>query len=141
MKNIKSPFLSISSIKDNNSSEAEASSKDKKSCFNKGNFGKGIFVQKKKESIKEEWKEKVFSIAILLTGCADDAELVAQEVMESLSEHNYSEQNYNIKKLEEKIHKLAYDASISRLFNQVKSKTKDLENTSNSLLEKQNYIN
>ena len=111
----------------------------------KNNFGKGIFVQDKKQCIEEEWKEKVFSIAILLTGCADDAEQVAKEVMDSLLEHNYSEQNYNIKKLEEKIHKLAYDASISRLFNQVKSKTRDLENTSNNLLEEhcdtKSYIN
>jgi len=152
MKNLKSQFLSVSS-KINNDSSSKADTLEEKSIeqIKLGSFSasKASDINKEKRSLVpnilehnlEEWKEKVYSIAILLTGCADDAEFVAQEVMESLSEFNYTNQDYNITKFEEKIRKLAYDASIERLFNQVKSKAENLEDAGNNILEKQNYIN
>ncbi len=131
MKNLKSPFLSASINKNNSDSNAN---KEEENLV--PNISEHIL-----EHNLEEWREKVYSIALLLTGSANAAEFVAQEVMESLSEYKYTNQDYNITKFEEKIRKLAYDASIESLFNQVKSKAKDLEDSSNNILEEQNYLN
>lgn len=93
------------------------------------------FAEKKDDSL-EDWQDKIYSIAILLTGCADDAQQVVDEVMQALqaesSEHNET--------LETRVHRLAYDSSLVKLLGQVDAKTSKLEEASNNILTASNFL-
>ena len=89
-----------------------------------------------KEAELDDWSDKIFTIAILLTGCADDAQQVVDEVMLAL-QTEASEPNET---LETRVHRLAYDSSLVKLLGQVDRKTSKLEEASKNILTASNFL-
>lgn len=79
---------------------------------------------------------QIYSIAILLTGCADDAQQVVDEVTFALQ----LEQTENNETLETRVHRLTYDSALIKLLNQVNRKSSKLEEATNKILTTNNYL-
>ena len=79
---------------------------------------------------------QIYSIAILLTGCADDAQQVVEEVTFALQ----AEQPENNETLETRVHRLTYDSALLKLLNQVNTRSSKLEEATNKILNTSNYL-
>jgi len=87
-------------------------------------------------------RDKIHSIAILLTGSVEDAEEVVEEVFEEVSFNlgDLNTKGYESDKMNSLIHRLTYDASLKKLLIQVDGHAADLVDTSSQILEKQKYL-
>lgn len=94
----------------------------------------------------QNYKDKIHSIAILLTGCFEDAEEIVEQVFHEIT-FNHAEQykqqclsEHNSETMEALIHRLTYDASLHRLLIQVDNHAADLEDTGDQILKTQKYL-
>lgn len=88
------------------------------------------------DSCLQDYRSKIYSVAVLLTGSVEDAEEVVDEVFKTVC----SEGHLAKEAIESLIHRLTYDASLAKLLEQVDNRAAELEETSSKILDIPTYL-